>query len=355
MGTLRLALTDAPACGLEHVYVTVQGLRIHPSSSAQPTDAGWHDIPLGSARRIDLLTLTNGALEELGATKLPSGRYEQLRLVLGTGSQNASRPANAVVRTESTGELPLAIASEDVSGIKIAANVAVTAAGQADLVLDFDACKSIVSAADTTYQLKPFITALPRSAGGIEGKVDAALAGGQTTVSAQQGGVSVRATRPDRDGRFRIPYLEAGTYSLVVTSDGRATGVVTNVPVEAGMRTVGTMAAPVTLPASAMSEITGQLVTKDAEDTTSTAATVFTDALARAAQVLASGEPIEVRTEPVDGSLGKYRLKVPTAPLVKGSYRTSGEVSFVTEPASAGLYTVDIVMTPGTSTTSHTP
>jgi len=45
-GTLQLSLTDAPACGFDKVYVTLQKVRIHQSSSATDTDAGWTDLTL---------------------------------------------------------------------------------------------------------------------------------------------------------------------------------------------------------------------------------------------------------------------------------------------------------------------
>ena len=54
-GTLRLALTDAPACGYDSVNVTIDRVRVHTSSSAGESDAGWHDIVLSEPRRVDLL------------------------------------------------------------------------------------------------------------------------------------------------------------------------------------------------------------------------------------------------------------------------------------------------------------
>jgi hypothetical protein len=81
-GTLRLALTDAPACGYDEVNITIEKIRVHTSSTAEDGDAGWSEMVLTPAKRVDLLTLTNGVLEELGSTSLPAGRYTQMRLVL---------------------------------------------------------------------------------------------------------------------------------------------------------------------------------------------------------------------------------------------------------------------------------
>jgi hypothetical protein len=67
-GTLRLALTDAPACGFDRVDVTVQKVRVHKSGSANEADDGWSEVVLNPAKRVDLLSLTNGALAELGQT-----------------------------------------------------------------------------------------------------------------------------------------------------------------------------------------------------------------------------------------------------------------------------------------------
>src|SRR5438046_1507164 len=70
MGTLRVGLTDAPACGFDHVKVTIQKVRVNQSATAADADAGWTDITLNPALQVDLLTLTNGAFTTLGQTPL---------------------------------------------------------------------------------------------------------------------------------------------------------------------------------------------------------------------------------------------------------------------------------------------
>ena len=61
-GTLRVALTDAPACGYDEVNVTVEKVRVHQSSSAGDGDGGWSEVVLNPARKVNLLDLTNGVL-----------------------------------------------------------------------------------------------------------------------------------------------------------------------------------------------------------------------------------------------------------------------------------------------------
>ena len=80
-GTLGVSLTDAPACGFDAVNVTVVKVRVHQSASATENDAGWSDITLSPARKINLLSLNNGALIGLGETPLAAGHYTQLRLL----------------------------------------------------------------------------------------------------------------------------------------------------------------------------------------------------------------------------------------------------------------------------------
>jgi hypothetical protein len=92
-GTLGVSMTDAPACGFEAVNVTVSKVRVHQSDNASENAAGWTDITLNPARKINLLDLndptqSNLALESLGETPLEPGHYTQLRLVLEDNNGN---------------------------------------------------------------------------------------------------------------------------------------------------------------------------------------------------------------------------------------------------------------------------
>jgi hypothetical protein len=233
-GTLKLSITDAPACGYDNVFITVKEIRVHQSEDAVDGDEGWQTIPVIDApRRIDLLELTNGVLEELGQTVLPAGKYTQMRLLL---ADNDDIPlANSIVLSDSKNEVPLKTPSGQQSGIKMNVDIMVEPNTVADFVIDFDACKSVVKAgASGLYLLKPVVSVIPviTAAGQrIVGYLDVATLGVDTLVSAQDGGVVVKSTVPAADGRFVLYPVVPGTYDVVIVSAAKATAVITGVPV----------------------------------------------------------------------------------------------------------------------------
>jgi hypothetical protein len=337
-GALRVALTDAPSCGYDHVWVTVEKVRVHQSSGAADAEGGWTELNVSPARRIDLLELTNGVLEELGTVSLPAGSYSQVRLVLASnGTTGTSTIANAVQPTGGA-VLPLATPSGQQSGLKLQAHFDVATGQTADLVLDFDACKSVVKAGNSgNYNLKPVIAVVPRVNTSIQGYVTTTLALSSTTVSAQQNGVIVRATTPDSTGKFSIPYLSTGTYTIVVASDGRATAVVTGVPVGTSTTVVSGTATAIAPPVSSMADVTGA-ATVGAATMTST----LTDGVVQASQSLTGGPVIEVAAQPLDSVLGTYRMRLPVGAPVKAAYSSAGALSFLPDTAAAGKYTLQL-------------
>lgn len=159
-GTLRLALTDAPACGFDTVFVTIQKVRVHKSSDANDIDGGWSEIVLNPAKKVDLLSLTNGKLEDLGQTVLPAGKYTQLRLVL---AENNGAPFANSAKPTGESEVALQTPSGQQSGLKTNIDITVAANTTSDFVIDFDACKSIVAAGGSgKYLLKPVLSMTPR-------------------------------------------------------------------------------------------------------------------------------------------------------------------------------------------------
>jgi hypothetical protein len=240
------------------------------------------------------------------------------------------------------------------SGLKLNADFDVAAGQMADLVLDFDACKSVVQAGNSgKFILKPVISVVPRLVSGLTGYVTTTLSLSSTTVAAQQNGAVVRATAPDATGAFSIPYLQPGTYTLVVTSDGHATAVVTNVPVGTATTVVNGTATAIAPPASPMGDVSGAVTATTVSGSTTTSVAV-TDANVTALQALTGGPTIEVKSQPVDATNGTYTLHLPTAAPVKASFPTgTATLAFTPDTAVAGQYTLQ-ASSPTRSTISRT-
>ncbi|MEO5956732.1 MAG: DUF4382 domain-containing protein [Nitrospiraceae bacterium] len=358
-GTLSVSMTDAPACGFDEVNVTVSKVRVHQSSSVDdPNAAGWTDITLNPPRKINLLNLndptqTNGALDSLGETSLAAGHYTQVRLVL-------VRNENSVVLSTTPPnhtEIPLDTPSAVQSGIKLVNEFDVPSGQRVDLLLDFDACKSIVKTGSGKYILKPVIKVIPFVLNGIEGFVDSALLGNNVIVSAQVNGVIDRATVPNtQTGKFFLARLPApANYDVVITARNSptdtccATAVIAGVPVPSStsITTISTSGTPFTLQPSTFKSIAGTVslinpppppAVDDRDDGTVVVA---------AKQSLSGGPTVTVRSQVATlkddtiATIGdyKYELVLPIAAPSKASYGAL-PITPSSSGQTGGVYTV---------------
>ncbi len=327
-GTLHVAMTDAPSCGFDHVFVTVSQVRVHMNANAADSDPGWTTVALPAPQRVDLLSLTNGTLADLGQSALPAGQYQQVRLVLAQNQGNTF--ANSVVPTGGT-EQPLATPSATQSGLKIISPFTVQPNTLVDLVLDFNACKSVTQHGNGTYALKPVVTATPTVvSGAITGFVALAEAG--ATVYAEQGGKVVRGTVADGTGKFVLsPLIQSatqGNYDVVIVQNNVASGIVRSVPVVVNTSTaVSTSNVPIALPASAMSAVSGTV-------------TASANALVRALQTI-NANAYEITSANANLDTGFYALSVPTAAPIVGTYTGALPVPLAAVPTAAGQYTIE--------------
>lgn len=330
-GTLRIALTDRPACGYDAVFVTIQKVRVHQSGTAGESDAGWSEVVLQPAKRVDLMTLQNGVLAELGQTPLPTGKYTQLRLVLA--ANDATTPmANSVIPTGGT-ETPLTTPSALQTGLKLNVNIDVEADKLADFVLDFEACRSVVKRGNSgEYNLKPVVSVTPRIFTGIVGFVHIDLAAGTTEVSAQQDGVVKKSTTPDATGKFVLGPIADGNYDIVVSAAGRATATVVSVPASSLANTVLNDATlPINPPVSVTQTASGTV--------TITPAVSPIDAVVVARKIYTGGPTVEVAGGPVDGDTGAFSYVLPSGAPVKSAFVSP--LSFAADTASpTGNYTL---------------
>ena len=334
-GTLRLSLTDAPACGYDNVWVTVEKVRVHASGAAADTDGGWSEVVLATPQRIDLLTLTNGTLQPLGQTQLPAGKYTQMRLVLGSTAPAGSPAGTLANSIKPTGgaEVALTTPSALQSGLKMNIDIDVPADKVADFAIDFDACKSFVKAGNSgQYHLKPVLSVIPilSDAGQrIVGHVDSTMAG--AAVSAQQAGVPMRSTVADATGKFVLYPVLPGSYDLVVNASGRVIAVMTGVPVVTTAHTnVNTETNRIAPPVSAMRDVAGSV----------TSPTVI-DAVAKASKVLTGGPTVEVAAKTVT-TPASFSYALPVGAAVKAAYVAAPAlpVFAVDTTVPTGLYTL---------------
>jgi len=332
-GTMRVSIGDAPACGYDAVNVTIERVRVNKSPTAAEGDAGWSEVVLSPARRIDLLTLTNGVLEDLGQTSLPAGRYTQLRLVLATN--DATHPlANSVVPSGGQ-ETALETPSAQQSGLKLNVDVDVPVGKVVDVALDFDACRSVVRLGNSgRYNLKPVLSAttvLSDAGQRVVGYVDPAASIAGTTVSLQSGGTVVKAAAPDATGKFVLYPVPVGSYELVVSATGRVTAVLTGVPVTVAAHTyVASASAPLAPPVSTPADRpVGGTVTPCRPRSV-------------ALQTLGGTTTVEVRGGNVDGLTGAFQLLLPNGAPVASPYAADPLLlNFKADAGAAGHYVVE--------------
>jgi len=255
-GTVTTYITDPPVCKvpngtLQNVWVTITRVRAHISGDAGPDDRGWVDLVdlRDDPTQIDLLNLddTQGLLAQLGSTSgLTAGKYQQIRLYLLSNTPSATEEVpkpnecegfgyNCVVEEDRPHTLILS--SQAHTGIKIppgqiaGGGLTVTAGRLVDLVIDFDACSSIVRQGNGQYRLKPTLRA------GAVSLTDSSLIRGRVVDGATMDPISnaivllevrdvdnstidrVYAQKfTDLDGRFAFGPLPAGTYDVVAAA-----------------------------------------------------------------------------------------------------------------------------------------
>jgi hypothetical protein len=229
-GTMNLSLTDASTTDYQAIYVTIKQVEVHKDGGA-----GWEVVssPDKTDKTYNLLELVNGVREELALATLATGHYTQMRLILGDKPDDSlnilSRKhpyANYFI--DLSGKwFELKVPSGFQTGIKIVKGFEINDNQTTELVLDFDAARSIVKAGSSgQWLLKPTIKMLitkecsiiQGSAGQAEVLVSAQVY--NSAATAKEDEVEVKAaTVTDPSGNYKL-FLEApGSYTLVGYKD----------------------------------------------------------------------------------------------------------------------------------------
>ena len=203
LGMVRLALTDAPVDDADAVLVTINTVDIRRAGGGP-----WQTF-VGESRTFDLLSLRGGVSEMLGEQVLEPGEFSGVRLLVES--------AQIVI----DGEIfDLEVPSGEQRGIQLQGDFRIITGETLDLMIDFDARKSITRREqDNNFAMKPVLRLVPtKGAGFISGHVFAD--GIAAAVIVSQGGEEISSAIVDpEDGTYRISFLEPGIYDLHVESE----------------------------------------------------------------------------------------------------------------------------------------
>lgn len=235
-GTMRVSLTDAPADYAE-VNIEIHQVLVKDNDDDEDDldetedmdeeeleDAGWK-VVFNDTITVNLLDYQNGATLDLGEVELETGRYNQVRLVLGDEN-------NVVLNNGNTFQLDTP--SGQTSGYKLLVQADIEEDQVYDLVIDFDASRSIVVTGNGSYKLKPVLkTANLTASGSISGTILPLDANPYVYAIA---GTDTSGTQADENGDFRIIGLDDETYKIEIKSTNKAyrDSSITDIEVEDG-------------------------------------------------------------------------------------------------------------------------
>ncbi len=217
-GLLKVSLTDAPAA-FEAVNITFAGISAH-------IDGEWVQVRKDDPITVNLLEWNNGKSMVLGQADLPAGNYTQIRLMISDAEVTVSGVVHKVT-----------VPSGAQTGLKLVAEFTVEAGSTYELVLDFDAQRSIVSQGPPgqpiRYLLKPTVRVVPKA---TTGSISGLLADAQHVPIAYAiaAGDTLTSTRADDSGFFRLAFLPPGAYTVSVQDTLSRNYVENDVEVVAG-------------------------------------------------------------------------------------------------------------------------
>lgn len=204
---LNVRLTDSPG-DYEEVNVDIRGMRVNMTSNENEKD--WIEIENFNSGIYNLLELTGGVDTLLASNEIPAGKIYQIRLILGT--ENSVKVKGKLY--------PLQTPSAQQSGLKLKVNAQIQEGLHYNMLLDFDAARSVVQAGKSgKYILKPTITVITELASGsIKGIVKPAEA--HPAIWAIAGADTIAGTYASESGEFLLRGLSENTYKVIFKPAG---------------------------------------------------------------------------------------------------------------------------------------
>jgi hypothetical protein len=249
-GILELNLTDNSTEEYRAVYITIKHVEVHLGGNENsPNNWQTVDLPIDpdtglpkERLTVNLLELVNGVREDLGIAELETGHYTQMRLIIDSEpddtinilSQNHPYANYVIDQSNPPNMHELKIPSGFQTGVKIVGGFDINTDQTTELILDFDACRSVVQAWNSgKWLLKPTIkiasledfsiingTVTDDAVAGIEGAlVSAQIFNGGTTETKDDDELIIQAaTITDSNGEYKL-FVTPGTYNLVVYAE----------------------------------------------------------------------------------------------------------------------------------------
>lgn len=237
-GTLSVGLTDSSTSKYLAVYITIDDVQVNRNHAGTPGNSGWSTVATPK-ETYNLLKLINGLTAVLGGDEFTVGTYHQVRLILGKKAQSENNIlgvphpyANYVILNDGLDTTEqLKIPSGFQTGIKLVHNFQVLENETVELILDFDACRSVVERGNGKFLLKPTIKIIEtEDKNAVFGDVtdtasDTPIDG--ALVSAQiSDGLSARVERSTltsdevgHEGQYQLLLSPGQDYSIVAFSD----------------------------------------------------------------------------------------------------------------------------------------
>jgi len=196
---VAIKMTDAPG-PYDKVMIDLQGVEI--------TGSTGQAVTLNVKKGIyNLLDFSNGVSTLIATDTLDDAKVEQIRLILGTEN-------TVVVKGVS---YPLSTPSADQTGLKLQVHQTLQGGVLYNILLDFDANKSVIETGNGVYKLKPVIRTIETAVGGsIKGSITPIGLASVTAVDNSNATLSY-STNVNSTGSFLLAGLPAGSYAVTVT------------------------------------------------------------------------------------------------------------------------------------------
>lgn len=241
-GTLSLSLSDTATDEYSAVYVTIAGVDVR-SLGSTASDPEWETV-VDTPITCNLLKLVNGTRQALGQTSLKEGIYSQMRLILGTEAVSGTNILDKqhpfphyTISSDADEVRELKVPDTLSTGVALNSRFAISADKSSEIVIDFDASRSIIHLENTYNLLKPALKVYePAANANISGTVSQKLNPNQgvegcyismqETLDTTTGDdliAPVNGTLTSSEGNYSLLLEPGDKYTLVAYAQGYQT------------------------------------------------------------------------------------------------------------------------------------